>query len=89
MCFFSVSVHRYIVAMTTGSSKDSGTESGQVSINLIGVNGDTGMRPLTAPITKNRLPWQPGQEDIFALEAVSIGKLKKVQVMFSGVKPGM
>ena len=81
-------MHRYIVAIATGSSKDSGTESGQVRINLVGVNGDTGMRQMIAPITKHRLPWQPGQEDIFVLEAVSVGKLKTVQVMFSSTKPG-
>ena len=85
---FVFSVHKYVVAMTTGSLKDSGTEYGQVSVCLIGVNGDTGMRRLTAPITKHRLPWQPGQEDIFIIEAVSIGKLKNVEVNFSSSKSG-
>ena len=86
--FLYFSVHKYVVAITTGSLKDSGTEHGQVSVCLIGVNGDTGTRRLTAPITKHRLPWQPGQEDIFIVEAVSVGKLKKVEVNFSSPKSG-
>ena len=81
-------MHKYVVAITTGNFKNSGLEGGQVSVCLIGVNGDTGMRRLTAPITKHRLPWQPGQEDIFVIEAVSVGKLKNVEVNFSSPKQG-
>lgn len=71
---------RYIVAVTTGGYKDGGIDNGIVSINLIGVDGDTGVRELTGAITKNMSLWQPGQTDIFTLEAVSVGKLKKVEI---------
>jgi len=69
-----------VVAVTTGAYKDAGIDNGIVSINLIGVNGDTGVRELNGAISKNVSLWQPGQMDIFILEAVSVGKLKKVEV---------
>lgn len=74
--------------MTTGSYKDAGSDSGTVSINLIGVDGDTGLRELTGPISKNRLPWQSGQTDIFVLEAVCLGKIKKMELNFNSGAQG-
>lgn len=74
--------------MTTGAYKDAGIESGIVSIKLIGVDGDSGQRELTGAITKNRSLWQPGQTDIFVLEAVSVGKLKKIEVTYTTPKQG-
>lgn len=81
-----LTVLRYVVAVTTGGYKDAGIDNGIVSINLIGVNGDTGLRELTGAISKNASPWQPGQADVFILEAVSIGKLKKIEVTY--ISPG-
>lgn len=78
--FYIFPVLRYIVAITTGSYKDAGTDSGNVSINLIGVDGDTGLRELNGPTSKNHLPWQPGQTDIYVVEAVSVGKVKKIEL---------
>lgn len=81
-------VLRYVVAVATGGYKDAGIDNGIVSINLIGVNGDTGLRELTGAISKNASPWQPGQADIFILQAVSIGKLKKIEVTYTSPGQG-
>ena len=79
---------RYVVAVMTGSYKDAGTDSGNVSINLIGVDGDTGLRELNGAISKNRLPWQPGQTDIYIIEAVSVGRVKKIELNLNGAGQG-
>lgn len=79
---------RYIIAVTTGSYKDAGTDYGNISINVIGVDGDTGLRELNGAISKNRLPWQPGQMDIYVVEAVSVGKVKKIELNFNSTGQG-
>ena len=85
---FCVSVLRYIVAVTTGGYKDAGTDKGNVSINLIGVDGDTGQRELVGAISKNRTLWQSGETDIFIVEAVSVGRLKRVEIKFDSPTQG-
>ena len=83
-----VSVLRYVVAVTTGGYKDAGTDNGNVCINLIGVDGDTGQRDLVGSISKNRQVFQSGQTDIFVIEAVSVGRLKKVEINFNSPTQG-
>ncbi|KAL4236113.1 retinal rod cell development [Mactra antiquata] len=65
-----------------GSYKDAGIDNGSVGINIIGVDGDTGLQELNGAISKNSLPWQPGQTDIYILEAVSVGRVKKIELNF-------
>ncbi|XP_052774352.1 lipoxygenase homology domain-containing protein 1-like isoform X2 [Mya arenaria] len=84
----SLPVLRYVVAVTTGSYKDAGVDNANVRLNLIGVDGDIGLRDLTGAISKNRFPWQPGQTDIFIVEAVSVGKIKKIEVTFGSPDQG-
>jgi len=78
-----------VVAVTTGNYKDAGIDGATVSLNLIGSNGDTGLRELNGAISKNRLLWQPSQTDIFILEAVSVGKIKKIEINMNTKEQGM
>ncbi|KAK3579121.1 hypothetical protein CHS0354_022141 [Potamilus streckersoni] len=80
----SLPVLHYVLAVMTGHMESAKMDHGSVYINMHGIHGDTGFRELTAPISKNRLPWQPGQEDIFILEAVSVGRLKKIELKIDG-----
>ncbi|KAL3869892.1 hypothetical protein ACJMK2_042519 [Sinanodonta woodiana] len=80
----SLPVLHYVVAVMTGHMENARMDQGSVYISLHGIHGDTGFRELKTPISKNRLPLQPGQEDIFILEAVSVGRLKKIEVKIDG-----
>jgi hypothetical protein len=56
---------------------------------LIGNHGDTGLRKLTRSLSSNTIPWKPNQEDIYMIEAVSVGKLEKLHVRLEGKGVGM
>jgi hypothetical protein len=55
---------------------------------LIGVDGDTELRELNGAISKNKLPWQPGQTDIYIVEAASVGRVKKIELNLNSAGQG-
>ena len=72
-----------MIAIETGKLSDPAASHGLVSINLIGQYGDTGSRLLSNSVL-NTSPWKPGAEDVFIIEAVSVGKIEKVELQFEG-----
>lgn len=70
----------------TGEQKEAGTDT-TINFNLYGDHGDIGHRPLMDSKT-NAEPYQPGQMDVFIVEAVSVGKLQKVELLHSGQERG-
>ncbi|XP_075440426.1 oxygen-regulated protein 1 isoform X2 [Ascaphus truei] len=76
----------YEIYVYTGSNSNAGPES-NVYINLFGTKGDSGKRKLHK--TKNqKVDFQKGQVDIFCVQAVSLGTLRKIQISHDGTKPG-
>ena len=78
-----------MIAVTTGSYKDAGIEGCMVKVNLIGPDGDTGLQELAGAVSKHRQLWQPGQTDIFILESVSVGKIKKIELNYTNKEQGI
>uniref|UniRef100_A0A3Q2GX79 Oxygen-regulated protein 1 n=1 Tax=Equus caballus TaxID=9796 RepID=A0A3Q2GX79_HORSE len=76
----------YEIYVYTGRKPGAETES-NVFINLIGTRGDSGNRRLHQS-KNNKVKFQRGQVDIFSIEAVSLGKLKKVLISHNGIGPG-
>ncbi|EPY76348.1 hypothetical protein CB1_001437042 [Camelus ferus] len=76
----------YVVHVCTGRRPGAETES-RVFINLIGTRGDSGARRLHRS-KNNKVTFRRGQVDIFSIEAVSLGKLKKVLISHDGTGPG-
>ncbi|XP_039768465.1 oxygen-regulated protein 1 [Ornithorhynchus anatinus] len=76
----------YEVHVYTGSTLGAETDA-NVSINVIGTRGDAGMRKLHHS-KNNKVKFQHGQVDIFGIQAVSLGELKKVLVGHDGTGPG-
>ncbi|XP_032172199.1 oxygen-regulated protein 1 isoform X4 [Mustela erminea] len=76
----------YEIYMYTGRKPGAETEA-NVVINLIGTRGDSGNRRLHQS-QNNTVKFRRGQVDIFSIEAVSLGKLKKVLISHDGTGPG-
>uniref|UniRef100_A0A673VN22 Oxygen-regulated protein 1 n=1 Tax=Suricata suricatta TaxID=37032 RepID=A0A673VN22_SURSU len=76
----------YEIYTYTGRQPGAETES-NVLINLIGTRGDSGTRRLHQ-CKNNKVKFRRGQVDIFSIEAVSLGKLKKVLISHDGTGPG-
>ncbi|XP_055968457.1 oxygen-regulated protein 1 [Sorex fumeus] len=76
----------YNIYMLTGRKPGAETES-NVFINLIGTRGDSGNRRLHQS-KNNKVKFRRGQVDIFSIEAVTLGKLKKVVISHDGTGPG-
>ncbi|KAM4708199.1 lipoxygenase homology domain-containing protein 1 [Discoglossus pictus] len=68
----------YTVKVKTGEKKNSGTDA-NVFIILYGEKDDTGFMNLKASKT-NKNKFERGQTDIFTVEAVDIGDLKKIKI---------
>ncbi|XP_014399349.1 PREDICTED: lipoxygenase homology domain-containing protein 1-like [Myotis brandtii] len=77
----------YEVYICTGRRPGAGTES-NVFINLIGSRGDLGNRSLHQS-QNNKVKFQQGQVDIFSIEAVPLGKLKKILIGHDGTGPDL
>ncbi|KAM4704966.1 oxygen-regulated protein 1 [Rhinophrynus dorsalis] len=75
----------YKIYVYTGSIPDAGTES-NVYINLFGTRGDSGKRKLHKN-ENQQVKFQKGQVDIFCIQAVSLGMLKKIQISHDGTGP--
>ncbi|XP_078590366.1 lipoxygenase homology domain-containing protein 1-like isoform X4 [Branchiostoma floridae x Branchiostoma japonicum] len=69
----------YQVAVYTGAESDASFTS-NLCITIHGSRGDTGCRLLHRPLNHTHAKFQPGQMDLFAVEAVSLDHLKKVVI---------
>ncbi|XP_069127319.1 uncharacterized protein [Argopecten irradians] len=79
----------YTVQVHTGSQLDSGTTA-DVFICIHGQRGDTGQRKLVKSESTNSAMFQQGTMDVFQIEAVSLGDLKKITIGHNnkGADPG-
>ncbi|XP_040192273.1 lipoxygenase homology domain-containing protein 1 [Rana temporaria] len=68
----------YTVRVKTGDKKHAGTDA-NVFIILYGEKDDTGLMNLKASKT-NKNKFERGQDDVFTVEAVDIGPLKKIKI---------
>ncbi|XP_075441794.1 lipoxygenase homology domain-containing protein 1 isoform X2 [Ascaphus truei] len=68
----------YTVRVKTGEKKNSGTDA-NIFLILYGEKDDTGLMNLKASKT-NKNKFERGQIDVFTVEAVDIGALKKIKV---------
>ena len=78
-------VHKYEVSVVTGDLWNAATKA-NVYITIYGERGDTGVRHLYKP--KPPETFVKGQVDKFLVEAVSLGKLKRVIIGHDGSGPG-
>ncbi|KAK7503970.1 hypothetical protein BaRGS_00004702, partial [Batillaria attramentaria] len=78
-------VIKYEVTVVTADLWNAGTDA-NVYLTVYGDRGDTGVRQLFAP-NKDSV-FKKGQTNHFTLEAVSLGKLKRVIVGHDGTNPG-
>lgn len=74
----ALAVHNYKVHIFTGDIRSAGTDA-NVFITLIGENGDSGERQLSVSET-HRDKFERGQEDVFSIEAVELGYIRKVVI---------
>ena len=72
------SAKKYTVKVYTGDVKGAGTDA-NVFINIFGSTGNTGERKLLKSETHTD-KFERGQVDIFAIEAVDLGKVFKVKI---------
>ncbi|XP_060083246.1 lipoxygenase homology domain-containing protein 1-like [Ylistrum balloti] len=78
-------VIRYEVYIHTGSLWNAGTDA-NVYMTIYGDRGDTGVRQLFAEAKTS--VFRQGQEDRFTVEAVSLGRLKRVIIGHDGTGSG-
>ncbi|XP_077990949.1 uncharacterized protein LOC144445282 [Glandiceps talaboti] len=76
-------VMKYIVQVYTGTEDNADTEAA-CYLCIYGERGDTGNRVLFK--SNNEQKFQKGQKDVFEIEAVHLGDLKKVVVGHNGKK---
>nr|XP_039257172.1 lipoxygenase homology domain-containing protein 1-like [Styela clava] len=79
-------VLKYQVMVYTGSILGSDTDA-NVYITVHGANGDSGVRPLIKSKT-NDIKFQESQMDVFDLDAVTLGELKKIKIGHDGIGHG-
>ncbi|XP_048249875.1 lipoxygenase homology domain-containing protein 1-like isoform X2 [Haliotis rufescens] len=75
---------QYVVMIQTGRGRGDGCPGAQVAVNLHGIHGNTGLRPLTGSLNGVNSMWKDGHLDVFVVPAVSVGKLQQVQLKFTG-----
>ncbi|XP_033751254.1 lipoxygenase homology domain-containing protein 1-like isoform X2 [Pecten maximus] len=81
-----LSTTTYNVFVTTGDVRSAGTDA-NVSIKIFGSKGDTGELQLrSSENTSNK--FERGKTDMFKLESVNIGVLKKIRIGHDNSKPG-
>ncbi|KAK2179893.1 hypothetical protein NP493_465g00008 [Ridgeia piscesae] len=76
-----LTVHNYQVEVYTRDEPNAGTDA-EISIIIEGFRGDTGKRRLL--MSQNAKKFQPGQMDLFTIEAVDMVSLTKVEVEYEG-----
>ncbi|XP_006819004.1 lipoxygenase homology domain-containing protein 1-like, partial [Saccoglossus kowalevskii] len=79
-------VLKYHIEVNTGTEENADTEA-TCYMCIYGERGDTGNRVLYKSLN-NEIKFQKGQKDIFEIEAVHLGELKKVVVGHHGKEPG-
>ncbi|XP_061409799.1 lipoxygenase homology domain-containing protein 1-like isoform X3 [Lethenteron reissneri] len=77
--------HKYKVRVHTGSVRGAGTDA-NVFVTLYGDQGDSGERKLSKSETHSN-KFEKGQEDIFTLEAVDLGRIHKIKVRHDNSMP--
>ncbi|KAJ7338826.1 hypothetical protein JRQ81_012728, partial [Phrynocephalus forsythii] len=80
-----IPVAMYEVHVVTGDLWNAGTEA-NIYIVVYGEKGDTGSRQLLK--SKNPRMFLKGQTDVFSLEAVHLGKLRKIVIGHNGLGSG-
>ena len=75
----------YIVEIYTGTVAGSDTKA-NAYIQIIGSSGDTGCRALSE--SKNQTMFLSGQQDVFEIEAESLGNLQTVVLGHDGRNKG-
>ena len=81
-------VLRYLIAVQTGRQRSAGASEGWISVNLIGRNGDTGQQLLQRPLSNPADKMVSGKLDVYMLEAVSVGTLQNLRLVFEGKGKG-
>ena len=77
---------RYYVAVYTANIREAATTA-NVFINIVGDRGDCGKRQLAeSKLHSNK--WMQGQTDVFIIEAVHLGKLRKIALEHDGTDKG-
>ncbi|ESO92329.1 hypothetical protein LOTGIDRAFT_121069, partial [Lottia gigantea] len=74
----------YEATVTTGDLWNSGTDA-NVYMTIYGDRGDTGVRQL---IPQKQNSFKQGQSDTFQIEAVQLGRLKRIIIGHDGTGPG-
>ena len=69
----------YDVIVRTGDVWNGGT-SGVVSITVYGERGDSGLRTLTKPVQNGQIPFGKGQINVFSIESVSLGTIRRIKL---------
>ncbi|ESO92330.1 hypothetical protein LOTGIDRAFT_162634 [Lottia gigantea] len=80
----SLPVLQYVVSLETGKDLQAEASEAVISINIIGELGETGVRPLVNSLAGNKVLWKSGSLDYFTIEAVDVGKIQKIRVLFDG-----
>ena len=86
LCY--AAVLRYLIAVQTGRQRSAGASEGWISVNLIGRNGDTGQQLLQRPLSNPADKMVSGKLDVYMLEAVSVGTLQSLRLVFEGKGKG-
>ncbi|KAM8967369.1 oxygen-regulated protein 1 [Pelodytes ibericus] len=76
----------YEISVYTGAISSAGKET-NVYINIFGTSGDSGKRKLHKSQNQT-FKFQKGQVDIFCIQAISLGQLKKIQISRDGAEQG-
>jgi hypothetical protein len=69
----------YSISTHTSDVPKAGTDA-KVHITLFGANGDCGVRALATSVGRHRDKFEKGHEDIFLIEVLDLGELKKVTI---------
>lgn len=85
---FVFTVLRYMIMVQTGRQKSAGASGGNISVTLIGSNGDTGQQTLQCTVSNPADRMMSGKIDVYMLEAVSVGTLKSLRLVFHGNNRG-
>ncbi|XP_072267298.1 oxygen-regulated protein 1 [Pyxicephalus adspersus] len=76
----------YEIHIYTGAISDTDITT-NVYLNIFGTNGDSGKRRLHKSKARS-VQFQKGNVDVFCIQAVSLGKLQKIQISQDGIKDG-
>lgn len=81
---FLCPVLRYIIIVQTGRKPNSGAHGGMCTINIIGSQGVTGQQKLSHPLGTSADCMKDGMLDVYMLEAICVGEVRKLRLRFDG-----